>query len=235
MNRTRILALLRRSGSRANVEGMARFGIRSTNVFGVSTPELRAIARRIGRDHRLALQLWATGILDARALAAMLDVPEEVTPGQMESWAADFDNWATCDGCCQDLFSWTPWAHSKAIEWSRREPEFVKRAAFALIAKLAFHDKDSGDDRFLHYLRIIERESTDPRLYVRKGVNWALREIGKRSLRLNRAAIRTARRIRRMDTPSARWIAADALRELLGSAVRERLRRKSRPRRTKRL
>jgi len=224
-----ILDRLQRMGSRRNVAGMARFGIVSPRAYGVSAPKLRALARSIGRDHRLALDLWSSGVLEARILAALVDDPELVTERQMERWARDVDNWAVCDACCGVLFDKTPFAVGKAITWSRRREEFVKRGAFSLMAALAVHDKKMSDDVFLEFLPIIEEASDDSRNFVRKGVNWALRQIGKRNEELRAAACETARRIRQRDTSSARWIAGDALRELNSPAVRARLlrRRKS--------
>ena len=208
-----------------NVEGMARFGIVSKKVYGVPTPALRKLAREIGKDHQLALRLWSSGVLDARALAALIDDPAQVTEEQMEAWVLDFDNWATCDVCCSNLFDRTPFAHRKAAEWSRRGEEYVKRAGFALMAALAVHDKKASEAQFGRFLKIIERESADDRNFVKKAVNWALRQIGKRNLALSRKAVQTAERIRSAGTRSGRWIAADALRELRSEAVQKRLRR----------
>jgi 3-methyladenine DNA glycosylase AlkD len=207
-----------------NVEGMARFGIVSKKVYGVPTPEVRKLARRIGKDHQLAQRFWSSGVLDARALAALIDNPEQVTKEQMDAWVRDFDNWATCDVCCSNLFDRTAFAYRKAAEWSERDEEYVKRAAFALMAALAVHDKKASDAKFNRFLKIIERESADDRNYVKKAVNWALRQIGKRNLHLNAKAIRAAEQIRATGTRAGRWIAADALRELCSPAVQKRLR-----------
>ncbi len=211
-------------GNPRNVEGMARFGISATNTLGISVPALKKLARGIGRDHALARRLWDSGIHEARHLAALIDEPALVAERQMERWAKDFDSWDIVDGCCLNLFAETPYAHRKAVEWSRREEEYVKRAAFSLMAVLAVHDKQAADAKFLRFLPIIKREAVDERNFVKKAVNWALRQIGKRNLNLNRAAIRTAREIRQIDSRSARWIAADALRELTSDAVQRRLR-----------
>jgi 3-methyladenine DNA glycosylase AlkD len=210
-----------------NVEGMARFGITSKKVYGVPTPTLRRLAREIGKDHRLAQRLWSSGVLDARALAALVDDPAQVTEEQMEAWVRGFDNWASCDVCCSNLFDRTPFAHRKAAEWSRRDQEYVKRAGFALMAALAVHDRKASDAQFDRFLKMIERDSADDRNFVRKAVNWALRQIGKRNLPLNRKAIRAAERIRATGTRAGRWIAADALRELRSEAVQKRLRARS--------
>jgi 3-methyladenine DNA glycosylase AlkD len=209
---------------------MARYGIRSAKALGVPAPTLMQIARRAGRNHDLALALWETGVLEARAIAALIDDPALVTGAQMERWAADFDSWAVCDAACNKLFDRTRFAWQKAVAWTRRKEEYVKRAGFVLMATLAVHDKEAADERFLAFLPIIEREATDERNFVRKAVNWALRQIGKRNVRLNAAAIETARRMQAIDSKAARWIAADALREITGEAVQERLRRPARRR-----
>jgi 3-methyladenine DNA glycosylase AlkD len=217
---------LRRLGTKRNVEGMARFGIRAVKVYGVSKPKLDELAKKIGKNHELGLELWATGIHDAKILAGMISEPGRVTAAQMELWVRDFDNWDTCDGTCCHLFVFAKPAWSKAVGWTRRKEEFQKRAGFALAAYLAYRDKSAKDGSFLKFLKIIEREAEDERNFVRKAVNWALRNIGKRNRKLNRAAIATAQRLRKRDSRAARWIAADALRELQGDAVQGRLRRK---------
>ncbi|MDD4889839.1 MAG: DNA alkylation repair protein [Phycisphaerae bacterium] len=214
MNKAQIIEELTRHGTRANVAGMARFGIRAKKVLGVSAPVMRGLARRIGKDHKLAGQLWRTGIHEARFVASLVDVPADVTERQMESWAADFDNWAVCDSVCGNLFDKMPWAYAKALAWSRRPEEFVKRAGFSLMAWLTVHDKKAPDAKFVPFFRAIKRESTDERNFVRKAVNWALRQIGKSRPGLRMRAIAVAREVRRIDSKSARWIAADALREL---------------------
>ena len=220
------LAALGRLGSRKNVEGMARFGIRAKNVYGVPKPKMDALAKRVGKSHRLALQLWNSGVHDARILAGMVDEPHLVARTQMDHWVRDFDNWDVCDGTCCHLFAHTAFAWQKAFEWSHKSGEFQKRAAFALMAYLAVHDKRARDQQFVRLLPIIRREAVDDRNFVRKALNWALRQIGKRNLKLNRAAIREAERIGRIGSGAARWIAADALRELRGEAVQQRLRQK---------
>jgi 3-methyladenine DNA glycosylase AlkD len=204
---------------------MARYGITSERVYGVPMPVLRKLAREIGKDHQLAQRLWSSGVHDARTLACLSDDPKQVTEEQMEAWVRDFDNWAICDGCCSNLFDRTPFARRKAAEWSERDEDYVKRAAFALMAALAVHDKKASDAQFERFLRIIEREAADDRNYVKKAVNWALRQIGKRNLALNRKATAAAERIRSSGTRAGRWIAADALRELRSPAVQSRLRR----------
>ncbi len=205
------------------VAGMARFGINPNNTYGVSIPALRKIARETGKDHTLALQLWSSGIHEARILAGMIDVPDMVSEEQMESWAADFDSWDVCDQVCSNLFDKTDFAYRKAVEWSNREEEFVKRAGFVLMAALAVHDKRVRDKEFLRFLPIIKREAVDDRNFVKKAVNWALRQIGKRNRDLNRAAVETAKEILKIDSKAAKWIASDALRELINEKVQKKL------------
>jgi 3-methyladenine DNA glycosylase AlkD len=225
-NVTKIVAELKRLGTQRNVDGMARFGIRAKICYGVAKPSLDALAKRIGKSHILALQLWETGIHDARILAGMVDVSTEVTAIQMENWVREFDNWDTCDGTCCHLFVFARPAWEKAVAWSTRKNEFEKRASFALAAYLAYRDKAAPDRPFKDFLKVIAREAGDDRNFVRKAVNWALRNIGKRNLALNAAAIATAKRLHKSDLGATRWIAADALRELQGDAVQQRLRRK---------
>lgn len=223
----RVLRELRALGEKRNVDGMARFGIVARKVLGVAKPRLDEVARKIGRDHALALRLWQTGVRDARILAGMIDEPQSVTSAQMELWVRDFDNWDTCDGTCCHLFVFAKPAWQKAALWTARKPEFQRRAGFALLAYLAYRDKLAPDGKFRKLMPLLVRAATDQRNFVRKAVNWALRNIGKRNKRLNVVAVRTAERIRRIDSPSARWIAADALRELRSEAVQRRLRRKA--------
>ena len=219
-----ILERLKSLANPANVAGMAHYGINPENTLGISIPTLRAMAREIGRDHRLAGELWASGIHEARILAAFIDDPKQVTDSQMEAWARDFDSWDVCDQVCMNLFDRTPFADRKAVEWSGREEQFVKRAAFALMASLAVHDKKAGDERFEAFIPLIVRESVDERNYVRKAVNWALRQIGKRNQRLNHRAVEVAQQIALLDSKSARWIATDALKELTSDKVLGKLR-----------
>ena len=209
-----VMNKLKALGRPENVAGMARYGIQPKNAYGVSAPAVRRLAKEIGTDHRLAQQLWRSGNHDARGLAALIDDHRQVTEEQMESWAKDFDSWAVVDGACNNLFWKTAFAHRKATEWAKREEEFVKRAGFTMMACLAVHDKQAPDKQFLRFLAIVKRKSTDERNFVKKAVNWALRQIGKRNLRLRQAAISTAKQIQRLDSKAARWIAADALREL---------------------
>ena len=204
-------------------KGMARFGINPENTYGVSIPSLRTMARETGKDHALAQQLWASGIHEARLLASFIDEAGMVTEAQMESWVEDFDSWDVCDQCCSNLFDKTRFAHQKAVAWSEREEEFVKRAGFVMMAALAVHDKKAADQDFAKFLPIIKREAGDSRNFVRKAVNWALRQIGKRNHNLNQMAVKTAEEIQQIDSKSARWIAADAIRELTREKVQNRL------------
>jgi 3-methyladenine DNA glycosylase AlkD len=219
-----LIAELRALADPAGVETTERFRIESSNVLGVRTPELRRIARRFRRQHTLALELWESGLYEARVLATLIDDPKHVTEEQMEAWAAEFDSWGVVDAACGMLFDRTPFAWDKALEWSGREEEYVKRAGFVLMASLAVHDKKASDDGFIAFLPVIERESWDERNFVKKAVNWALRQIGKRNLALNAEAIRCGERVRETGTRAGRWTASDALRELRSDAVRGRLR-----------
>ncbi len=221
-----ILKKLKALSNPRAVEGMARFDISPENAYGVSIPNLRKIAKEIGRDHSLAQQLWDSGIHEARILASIIDEPNQVTKKQMDAWIKDFDSWDLCDQCCMNLFDKTPFVWEKVIEWTNREKEFEKCAGFALMACLAWHDKESPDKKFLVLLPAIKREANDDRNYVKKAVNWALRNIGKRNLNLNKKAIETAKEIQKMDSRSARWIASDAIRELMSEAVQERLQKR---------
>jgi 3-methyladenine DNA glycosylase AlkD len=210
----KIIAHLRSLRNERNIEGMRRFGIVSDKEqLGISAPVLRGIARQHRRDHALALELWASGIHDAMGLATIIDDPRQVTRSQAETWVKDCDSWALTDACAF-LFDRTDFAAAKAATWSRRKAEFVKRTGFSLMAGMAVHRKELPDEVFLGFLPLIHREATDERNFVKKAVNWALRQIGKRNPRLRRAAMAEARRIVRIDTPAARWIARDALREL---------------------
>jgi 3-methyladenine DNA glycosylase AlkD len=202
---------------------MARYGIRSAKVFGVSMHTMQPLIKSLGRDHTLALALWETEWLEARILASFVDVPRDVTPRQMDAWARDFDNWAVCDSVCAHLFGRTPYAWSKARIWSARRAEFVRRGAFSLMAGLAVHDQTSPDARFRSLFPLIERAADDERNFVKKAVSWALRQIGKRNVALNRDATVVARRLAGRPEPSARWIGRDALRELTSPVVCARL------------
>jgi 3-methyladenine DNA glycosylase AlkD len=219
-----IVRTLERMGDPERRDGMARYGIDTSRAVGVSVTELRRLARGVGHDHELAAALWGSGVHEARILASLVDEPARVTPAQMDAWVTDLDSWDVCDAVCGNLFDRTPFALNKAVEWSAREPEFERRAGFALMAWAAVHRKDLPDAAFGSLLPLIRERSTDDRNYVKKAVSWALRQIGKRSAGLNTNAIRTAAQIERIDAPSSRWIARDALRELRSDAVQARLR-----------
>jgi 3-methyladenine DNA glycosylase AlkD len=214
-----VIAALQQHADPRAVEGMARFGIRSDHVLGISIPVLRKMAKELGKDHALALELWVSGLHEARILASMIDDPRFVTEPQMEAWVADFDAWDICDQMCGNLFDKTPYAHQKAVEWCHREQEFVRRAGFVLMAELAVHDKQAADEAFLPFFPLIKHYATDERNFVKKAVNWALRQIGKRNARLCVIAIEWAEKIGAMDSRAARWIARDALKELRGRIV----------------
>jgi len=204
--------------------GMARYGIRSRKVFGVGAVPLRRLAKQIGKNQELSLRLWKSGYLDARILAALIGDPGRVTSAQMDRWVGDFDNWAVCDTCCGNLFDKTPFAYQRAIAWSKRKEEFVRRAGFVMMATLAVHDKKTPDATFLRFFPSIRKGATDGRNFVKKAVNWAVRQIGKRNKTLHKQAIRLARKIHSINSPSARWIASGALRELTSPMVRRRIR-----------
>jgi len=218
-----ILKKLKTLSNPKAVKGMAKYGITAKSTYGVSIPNLRKIAKEIGVNHDLAQQLWVSDIRETRILASMVDDPKMVTEEQMERWVKDFDYWEICDQCCMNLFEKTRFAYQKCVEWSSREEEFVKRAGFVLMARLAVSDKKANDKQFENFLPIIKREAIDNRNFVKKAVNWALRQIGKRNLTLNRKTIETAKEIQKMDSRSAKWIASDAIRELTSEAVQKRL------------
>jgi len=220
-----ILKKLKAKARPDQLEGMARFGISSDRRLGVNVPDMRKIAKDAGKDHALALELWKTGIPDAQIVAALVGEPEKLTDAQMEEWVKDFNSWDVCDQVCMNLFDKSPLAIKKIHDWSGREEEFVKRAAYALIACVAWHDKAADDNTFIQLFPIIKCGATDERNYVKKSVNWALRHIGKRNVRLNKAAIGVAEEIKQMDSKAARWIASDALKELKSENVQKRLRK----------
>lgn len=223
-----IIEKLKSFSNPKEVGNMARYGIRPENAYGVSIPKLRKIAKEIGKNHGLAQQLWASNIRETRILASMIDDSRMVTEEQMEEWVRDFDYWEVCDQCCANLFQKTKFAYQKAVEWSSNEEEFVKRAGFVLMALLAISDKKADDEQFERLFPIIKREAFDNRDFLKKAVNWALRQIGKRNLNLNKKAIETAKEIQKMDSKSTKWVASDAIRELTSEAVQKRLRRKRR-------
>lgn len=226
-----VLDKLTTAGSASFRKGMERFGILPGNALGVPMPQLRKLARQIGVDHNLAQELWQTGVFEGRILAALIADPARMTARQMDVWASQFDSWAVCDTCCCNLFDKSRHAYRMAVEWSRRREEFVKRAAFSLMAGLAAHDRSASDSEFLKFLPWIKSSAPDERNFVKKAVNWALRQIGKRSRELNIASIRVAESLRELESPAARWIGADALRELKSTAVQNRLRARGERRR----
>jgi 3-methyladenine DNA glycosylase AlkD len=220
-----VLDRLQSKAQPEQLTGMAKYGMTVEQRLGVSVPDMRKLAKEIGRDNKLALDLWRTGIAEARIVAGMVGDPAKLTEEQMEDWVKDINSWDVCDQVCMNLFEKNQLAWKKIIDWSEREEEFVKRTAFSLIACLAWHDKKVSDDKFIELLPVIIREATDERNFVKKAVNWALRNIGKRNLNLNEAALNTAKEIQRLDSKTARWIAADAIRELESEAVQIRLRK----------
>lgn len=224
MNLEEILNELKSQSNPANVEGMIRFGINPDKVFGVRIPILRKIAKKIKKNHKLAQQLWDFGYRETMILGAMIDNPSQVTQTQMEEWVSSpyFTYWEIVDQTCMNLFYLTDYAYTKAKEWSSRKEEFVKRAAFALIAVIAWKDKEADDKKLLQFFLFIEKESIDDRNNVKKAVNWALRQIGKRNLNLNKKAIELAREIQKKDSRSAKWIAKDAIKELESDSIQSR-------------
>lgn len=221
-----VLKRLMTLSSKEKRESNERFAIIGSRMLGVSVPDIRKLAKEIGKDHLLAQDLWKTGVHEARILSTMIDHPEHVTEKQMDSWIKDFDTWDICDHACCNLFDRTSFAYKKATEWTSRDREYEKRAGFALMAYLAVHDKKAEDSKFIRLLPIIKREAHDGRNFVKKAVNWALREIGKRNTALNKEAIKVAKELKLRKERSARWIGSDALRELQSDAVQKRLKSK---------
>ena len=217
------LAWLKRRGSKRNRDGMARYAIRSEHILGVSVADMRAYAKQLGRNHQLAIALWKTGIYEARMLAVFVAEPDDVTPALMDRWARDFDNWSICDTACIHVFDRTPHAFAKIGEWSDARAEFVKRAAFALLASVAGHDKTTGDEPFLRGLELVEVAAGDERNFVKKAVSWALRRIGQRNRALHAAAEEVARRLAASADRTRRWIGMDALRDLTSATTMRRL------------
>jgi 3-methyladenine DNA glycosylase AlkD len=218
-----VLDKLQSKAQPEQLKGMAKYGMTVEQRLGVSVPDMRKLAKEIGRDHELALGLWRTGIAEARILAAMIDDPDKLTEEQMEDWVEGINSWDVCDQVCMNLFEKNQLAWEKIVDWSQREEEFVKRTAFSLIACLAWHDKKASDARFIELLPVIIRGATDERNFVKKAINWALRNIGKRNIKLNEAAINAAGEIKQLDSKAARWVASDAIRELESDAIQSRL------------
>ena len=229
MSVDQVLAKLKAKAKPDQLEGMARYGMATERRLGVPVPDMRRIAKELRKHHSLALELWRTGIAEAKILAAMIDEVEKVDEKQMEDWVKGIDSWDVCDQVCMNLFEKTPLAWKKILDWSEREEEFVKRAAFALTACLAWHDKKAEDEKFIDLFPVIKRGATDERNFVKKAVNWALRNIGKRNPNLNEAAVELAKEIQQMDSKAAQWIASDAINELESEAVQKRLGTKSNP------
>lgn len=218
-----VLQQLHERADPSQLVGMARYGITVENRLGVNIPELRKMAKQIGVDHQLALALWKTGVAEARILASMIANPDQLTEEQMEAWVLDFDSWDVCDQVCMNLFEKSPMVWKKILDWSQREDEFVKRSAYALIACLAWHDKESSDEVFQALVPIIEKGVVDERNYVKKAVSWALRNIGKRSRTLHASVMKTAEKLKASDSKPAKWIASQTVRDLTSEATRRRL------------
>ena len=208
------LAWLKQHSSKSVRDGMSRFAIPNDHAFGVKMGDIQKLGKRLGRDHALALALWQTGVYEARMLCAYIDEPARVTRAQMHAQALDFDNWAVCDTLCFALWVRTPHAFAMVRKWARHRDEFVRRAAFALLASLALKDQEAGDAEFLAGLKLIEKASADDRNFVMKSVNWALRGIGRRNAKLKKAAVALARKLAASEDPAPRWIGKDALRQL---------------------
>jgi len=217
------LKWLKRHSTRATLDGMARYAIPSDNAFGVAMKDMKALGKKLGRNHELAKALWETGVYEARMVCSFVADPALITPAQMDRWCRDFDNWGICDTMCFNLFDRTPHAWTKVRQWSRKRNEFEKRTAFALLWSLSVHDKRATDEQFVQGLALIERAAADGRHFVKKGVNMALRAIGKRNVALNAAAVAVARRLAAAPEAAARWVGKDALRELTSPAVTRRL------------
>lgn len=214
MNVNEVIARLKQQSSPLHLEGMKRFGIDNSKALGVSMPLVRTLAKEIKKDHALAQELWDSGAHECRILASMIDDPKLVTPQQMDNWTAGFASWDVCDQVCGNLFDRTPFAVEKALEYSKSKEEYIKRAGFVLMAEFGVHNKKADDIEFIQFFPIIEREAWDDRNFVKKAINWALRQIGKRNRTLHKMAIGCAKRIEQQDTRAAKWIAKNALTEL---------------------
>ena len=221
MTSEQIIANLKQLANAQAVEGMVRFGIRPAQALGISMPTLRKMAKEIGRNQALALALWDSGIHEARILASMIAEPQLVSAELMEKWVNDFDSWDVCDQVCGNLFDKTPYAYQKATQWCQQEREFVRRAGFVMMAELAVHDKQAQDEAFLQFFPLIKQHAGDERNFVKKAVNWALRQIGKRNSRLRTLALECAYEIQDMDSKTARWVAKDALKELQAKEIKD--------------
>ena len=220
-----VVKKLKAKADPTQLAGMARFGINPKGRLGASVKSIREIAKETGRDHQLALDLWETGIAEARILAAIIMDPEKITEKQIDSWVKDVDSWDIGDQMCMN-FDKSSLAWKKLYDWVKSDQEFTKRAGYAMIACLAWHDKEAADSKFIKTLPLLKKAATDERNMVKKAVNWALRNIGKRNLTLNKAALNVAKEIVKIDDKTARWIARDAIRELESEKIQEKLRRK---------
>ncbi|MFH1508894.1 MAG: DNA alkylation repair protein [bacterium] len=227
MNTKEIISQLKKLGTERNREGMARFGIDSKSALGVSMPIIRKFGKEIGTNPKLAINLWDTKVHEARILSCLINDPKTLTEKEMDKYANDFYSWDLCDQCCMNLFDKTPYAYKKAVEWSKDKKDFVKRAGFALMASLAVHDKKASDSKLAKFFPYIINGSTDERNFVKKAVNWALCQIGKRNMVLNKKAVATAREILKLNSPAAKWIANDAIRELTDPVQLMRIRNKN--------
>lgn len=225
MTTKQIIAELKKNGSEYNRKGMARYGINVDKAFGVNAPTMHSLTKVIGKNHELALELWESGYHEARHVATMIDDPKLVTKAQMNKWVRDFNSWDICDGACSNLFRKTPYAIEKIFEWCEKKDEFVRRAGFSLMCYVAVHHKTRDDEEFLEFFPLIKKYSADERNFVKKAVNWALRQIGKRSRFLNEEALKLAKEIHALDSKSAKWIARDAIRELTNPKILARLKR----------
>ena len=219
-----IIKKLKSQADDKNKQGMVRFGINPKGTLGVSVPVLRKMAKDIGKNQELSLKFWDSGIHEAKLLAVFIGEPDKVTEKQMEKWVKDIDSWDVCDQLCGNLFDKTPFAYKKIYQWVKRKEEFIRRTGFVLMATLSVHDKKAGNKEFEKFFPLIKKYSTDERNFVKKAVNWALRQIGKRNLSLNKKTIKLAKEIQKIDFKSARWIANDAIRELTSNSVQQRLR-----------
>jgi 3-methyladenine DNA glycosylase AlkD len=225
---TEVVASIKRMGSKSVRDGMVRYGLPPDNAFGIPVGKMQNFAKGIGRNHELALALWETGHYEARMIAAFIDDPSLVTPAQMDRWCKDFDNWGIVDTVCFKLFDQTPHAWKKVVQWSNKRDEFQKRAAFALLASLAGHDKTASNQQFLNCLPLIEKASTDERNFVKKGVSWALRTVGRRNSELNEACTTVAQKLSTSSDPTARWLGKEALREFKSAVVARQLMKRAR-------
>lgn len=226
MNYKDVIKKLKSMRCPKNLEGMVRYGINIKNNLGISIYKLRSLAKEIGINHELSLKLWESGIHDARLLAVFIEDPSQVSGEQMDHWVKDFDSWDICDQACTSLFDLTPYAFKKVFEWAERDEEFVKRAAFSIIAGIAVHDKNASDEKLNQFASLIIKHANDERNYVKKAVNWALRNIGKRNKSLNKKMIALSKEILLLNSKSANWIAKDAIRELNSEKIRQKLNKK---------